>query len=166
MGKLTKVHVTYELFNPPMEVLPFDELQGKIIVTNNGEKDLKLKEVFIDLYEIYDVDDYEGTTTIKNKLNSYFFNTMGIIHADETQEYPFNIGLPNWKIRKKKRIINWSIQLHFKQKTKLIASRGSIKKNATCILPVHGSTVPPSFGVIPQGKRKKAIKRRKKGLKL
>ena len=153
MGKLTKIHIVYEIHNPPPLVYPKDELQGNIIVTNNGEKDLKLKELFIDLYEYYEKDGYEGMDTIKNKLSTFWLNTQGVIRADETQTYGFRIRLPRWKRRKGRKIHNWSIQLHFKQKTKLVASRGSIKRNATCILPVEFSQVAPSFGEWHQGKK-------------
>lgn len=155
MGKLTKIHVTYEIYHPPLIIQPFDELDGKIIVTNNGEKDLKLKELFIDLLELWDEDDGEGLSPRKNKLNSYFLGTRGVLHSSETQEYPFRIALQKWRRKKGKRIYGWSIQLHFKQKTKMVASRGSIKKNATCVLPVQGTMVSPSFGNPEMGRKKK-----------
>ena len=155
MGKLTKIHIGYEIIEPPISVEPNDELLGKIIVTNNGVKDLKLKELFIDLYEIYEVDQGEGIDMLKNRLSNYYINTKGVIKANETQIYDFRIRLSRWKRRKGRKIRSWSIQLHFKQKTKMVASRGSIKRNATCILPVQGSTVTPSFGEFLLGKKRK-----------
>ena len=146
IGKLTKMHVGYEIMNPPQMVKPGDPLEGKIIVTNNDEIDLKLKELFIEIVESYDEDYGEGLSPIKNKLQKYHINTRGIIRSNETQEYNFKIKLPKWKRRRGKRIANWNLQLRFKQKTKLIASRGSISRNATCILPVKGTMVTPSFG--------------------
>ena len=128
MVSVTKIHVTYEIYNPPLVVEPFSVLEGKVFVTNNGEKDIKLKELFIDLVEEWD---------------------------EETQVYPFKINLGKWRVKKKKRYANWSIQLHFNQKTKLVASRGSNKTNATCILPVAGTMLSPSFGNPPMGKQKK-----------
>ncbi|MHA2039791.1 MAG: hypothetical protein ACW98X_25525, partial [Promethearchaeota archaeon] len=49
----TKVHVAYEIKNPPLLVKPNDEIEGKIIVTNGEKKDKKLKKLFIELYDIY-----------------------------------------------------------------------------------------------------------------
>lgn len=155
MGKLTKIHIGYEIIDPPAIVEPNDELVGKIRVTNNDLKDLKLKELFIDLMEIYDINSGEGLDTRKNKLYTYWINTKGVIHANETQVYGFRIRLLKWKRKKGRKIRNWSIQLHFKQKTKMVSSRGSIKKNATCVLPVQGSQVPPSFGEFYSGKKRK-----------
>ena len=62
-----------------------------------------------------------------------------------------------WKRKKGRRIRDWHVALFFKQKTKLVASRGSIKRNATCILPVFGTMIAPSFGDPSQlmGKQKK-----------
>ena len=146
IGKLTKMHVGYEILNPPQMVKPRDILEGKIIVMNNDEVDLKLKELFIEFVEYYDEDYGEGLSPVKNKLQKYYINTRGMIESNETQEYNFKIRLPKWKRRRGRRISNWNLQLRFKQKTKLIASRGSISRNATCILPVKGSMSIPSFG--------------------
>jgi hypothetical protein len=155
MGKLTKIHVSYEIKDPPMIVEPNDELEGKIVVTNNGEKDQKFKELFIDLVEVYDEDTGEGLDPRKTKLQTYFYNTKGVIKAGETQEYKFKIALSKWRRKKGKRIYNWNIQLQFKQKTKMVATRGSIKRNATCILPVFGTMVSPSFGNAEKPKKRK-----------
>lgn len=146
IGKLTKIHVGYEILNPPQIVKPRDPLEGKIIVTNNDDVDLKLKELFIELVELYDEDYGEGLSPIKNKIKRYYINTRGMIKSNETQEFNFRIILPKWKRKRGRRISSWNLQLRFKQKTKLIASRGSISRNATCILPVKGTMVGPSFG--------------------
>ena len=163
MVSRTKIHVTYQIKDPPMIVEPYSEIEGTIIVANQGVKDQKLKEVFIDLVERYDRDSDEGWDAVRNKLQSFRFNTRGMIRSGETHEIDFRIALPKWpKVKKGRRFGNWSIQLHFKQKTKLVASRGSLKANATCILPVRGTQVGVSFGNpnIDKGKKKK--KRRKK----
>ena len=154
MGKITQIHVGYELKNPPVIIEPNDELEGIIIVTNNSEKDQKLKELFIELVESYDQDFGEGFSPVKEKIKSYYLNTRGLIRAGETQEYQFKIKLTKWKRKKGKKYNDWNLQLRFKQKTKLIASRGSISRNATCILPVKGTMVTPSFGD-PQASKKK-----------
>jgi len=57
--------------------------------------------------------------------------------------------------KERKKINGWHLALHFKQKTKLTASRGSIKRNATCFLPIEGTQVAPSFGDINLLKKKK-----------
>ena len=158
MGGLTKIHIRYELKEPfPLFVEPGSPVEGRMIITNTGEKDLKLKELYIDLMERYETDSDEGWQPIKHKLNSYRINTMGVIRAKETQLYPFQIILSRWKRRKGRRIMGWHIELQFKQKTKMIASRGLNKKDATCILPAPGSMVPPSFGDpnVILGKKKK-----------
>ena len=49
----TKVHVAYEIKNPPLIVKPNDEIEGKIIVTNGEKKDKKLKKLFIEIYDMY-----------------------------------------------------------------------------------------------------------------
>ena len=49
----TKVHVTYEIKEPPLIVKPNDEIEGKIIITNGEKKDKKLKKLFIELYDMY-----------------------------------------------------------------------------------------------------------------
>ena len=108
-----------------------------------------MKELYIELVEEY-VESVNRSDTerndIKNKLQHYFLTTKGILRAGEEQEYDFKISLPTWKKRKGKKINGWHIALHFKQKTSLAASRGSIKRNTTCYLPVEGIQVSPSFG--------------------
>ena len=47
------------------------------------------------------------------------------------------------------------MQLHFNQKTGMVASRGSEKNDATCILPVKGSKFNPSFGDPKLAKKQK-----------
>jgi hypothetical protein len=161
MGKLTKVHVGYELKDPaPPFVDPGMRLEGRIVVTNNGEKPLKLKEIYILQTERWDEDDGEGYGPRKSNLNNYYLSSQGVINPGETQYYPFSIVLSTWKRKRGKRISGWHVALFFKQKTKMVASRGSIKRNATCILPVFGTMIAPSFGDPTQltGKKKKRRK--------
>ena len=148
---LTKIHVRYEILNQPLFVGPFDTLEGLIIVSNNGEKDQKLKELYIEVLEIYAkkvVRDDSNWDSISNSLQKFFITTQGIIHAGEEQTYKFKINLPEWKRKKGRKIESWHITLNFKHKSKLIASMGSNKRNATCVLPVEGSQLTPSFGDI------------------
>jgi hypothetical protein len=140
----TQIHLRYELDNPPLIVEPHDLLEGSVIVTNYGINDQKLKAVFIDCVESYD--DKYGENSYKNVLQTYHLSTKGVIHAEEEQQYSFKIMLPKWKRKKSRKYVGWHIALHFKQKTKLIASRGSNKLDATCFLPVKGTRVTPSFG--------------------
>jgi len=42
----TKVHVAYEIKDPPLIVKSNDEIEGKIIITNGEKKDKKLKSLY------------------------------------------------------------------------------------------------------------------------
>ena len=155
---LTKIHVRYEITDALSIVEPFDEIEGKVYVSNNSDKDKKLKELYIELVEEYTESVNRSDTDrnhMKNSLQQYFLVTKGIIKAGEEQEYDFKISLPQWKTRKGKKINGWHLALHFKQKTALAASRGSIKLNATCFLPIFSTQVSPSFGDITLLKKKK-----------
>ena len=43
----TKVHVAYEIKDPPLIVKSNDEIEGKILLTNGEKMDKKLKKLFI-----------------------------------------------------------------------------------------------------------------------
>ncbi|MBY9014925.1 MAG: hypothetical protein KGD68_04465 [Candidatus Lokiarchaeota archaeon] len=103
---LTKVHVRYEINNERSKVEPFDEIEGKIYVTNNSDSDKKLKELYIDLVEEYvesvnraDID----RNFMKNSFQQYFLVTKGFIKAGEEQEYDFKITFLNGKREKEKK---------------------------------------------------------------
>ena len=84
------------------------------------------------------------------KINDGNANPVQFIVQDlktgEEQIYDFQITLPRWKKTKGKKIFSWRMELHFNQKTKMVATRGSVKENATCILPVEGTELVPSYG--------------------
>lgn len=157
----TKVHVTYEIYNPPLIVKPDDEIEGKIIITNGEKKDKKLKKLFIELYDVYQAfmtrrdpesgEETESWVPQKKELNQWDITSNEKLKSGEVKEYPFKIKLPEWQKKKGKgkeddKYNEWRLELHFNQKTSMVASRGSEKKDATCILPVKGSKIKPSFG--------------------
>ncbi|MFX1378553.1 MAG: hypothetical protein ACFFA4_05630 [Promethearchaeota archaeon] len=176
----TKVHVAYEIKDPPLIVKPNDEIEGKIILTNGEKKDKKLKKLFIELFDMYKefvttTDPQSGEETEawrdqKKELKQWDIISGEKLKAGETKEYPFKIKLPTWQKKKGKgkedEIYNkWRLELHFKQKTAMVASRGSEKLDATCILPVKGSKLNSSFGDVKlakkQAKQKKAEEKAK-----
>jgi len=87
------------------------------------------------------------------------------IKSGETLEFPFEIELPNWTKKKGKgkeddTYNEWRLELHFNQKTAMVASRGADKKEATCILPAKGTRLNPHFGNPKKhAKEKKAAKK-------
>ena len=149
--KITKIHVGFKINEPyPLFVEPGSPIEGKIIITNNGTKDQKLKEVAVELYEVFEekyTDDTGiGYKKVKNNYGRYPSKTQGIIKAGEEQIYDFKFTLPRWKRTKGKKIYSWRMELWFKQKTKMMSTRGSIRENATCVLPVETTEVVPHFG--------------------
>jgi len=161
MGLGTKIHVTYELKDKPLIVKEDDTLEGKIIVTSEEKKDKKLKKLFIELFEIYDAlitsrdpetgEESESWVKQKKELKQWDIAKGEKIKSGEKQEYKFEIQLPKWQRKKGKgkegdKYNHWRLELHFNQKTGMVASRGSNKSDATCILPVKGSKMTPSFG--------------------
>ncbi|MHA1931340.1 MAG: hypothetical protein ACW96X_02305 [Promethearchaeota archaeon] len=166
----TKVHVAYEIKNPPLIVKPDDEIEGKIIVTNGEKKDKKLKKLFIELYDIYQAfitkrdpatgEETESWAPQKRELKQWDIASDDKIKSGEKKEFPFTIKLPNWEKKKGKgkeddKYNEWRLELHFNQKTGMVASRGSEKNEATCILPVKGSKIKPSFGDPKLAKKQK-----------
>ena len=154
----------------PLIVKEDDKLEGKIIVTNGEKKDKKLKKLFIELYEVYDAfwtrrdpetgQETEGWSKKKKELKQWDIASGEKIKSGEKQEYKFEIQLPKWQIKKGKgkegdKFNNWCLELHFNQKTSMVASRGSSKTDATCILPVKGSKITPSFGDLKLYKKQK-----------
>jgi len=166
----TKVHVTYEIKDPPLIVKPNDELEGKIIVTNGEKKDKKLKKLFIELYDMHKAlitsrdpqsgEETESWRDQKKELKQWDIASGDKLKSGEKKEYPFKIKLPTWQRKKGKgkdddKFDQWRLQLHFNQKTGMVASRGSQKNDATCILPVKGSKFNPSFGDPKLAKKQK-----------
>ena len=178
----TKVLVKYELETKPLIVKPGDKLKGKVTIMNGEKKDKKLKGVFIEMYDIYQQfitrTDTEGNessswTPMKKELKQWDLVKKGgdKIKSGETLEFPFEIELPNWEKKKGKgkeddTYNEWHLELHFNQKTAMVASRGADKKEATCILPAKGTMLHPNFGDPKKySKEKKAEKQAKKNEK-
>lgn len=170
----TKVHVAYEIKDPLLIVKPNDEIEGKIIITNGEKKDKKLKKLFIELYDMYtelvtttDPETGEQTESWrdqKKELKQWDIASGEKLKTGEKKEYPFKIKLPTWQKKKGKGkeddIYNkWRLELHFNQKTSMVASRGSEKLDGTCILPVKGSKITPSFGDVKLAKKQKKQKK-------
>ncbi len=170
----TKVHVEYEIKDPPLIVKPNDEIEGKIIVTNGEKKDKKLKKLFIELYDMYTAlvtttnsetgEETESWVQKKKELKQWNIASGDKLKSGEKKEFPFKIQLPNWQKKKGKgkegdEYNHWRMELHFNQKTGMVASRGSQKKDATCILPVKGSKSDPSFGDPKLAKKQKKQKK-------
>jgi hypothetical protein len=170
----TKVHVAYEIKNPPLIVKPNDEIEGKIIVTNGEKKDKKLKKLFIELYDMYQAlltstdpqtgEETEAWREQKKELKQWDIASGDKLKSGEKKEFPFKIKLPTWQPKKGKgkeddKYNHWRLQLHFNQKTGMVASRGSEKNDATCILPTKGSKFNPSFGDIKLAKKLKKQKK-------
>ena len=173
----TKVHVAYEIKDPQLIVKPNDEIEGKIIITNGEKKDKKLKKLFIELYDMYselvttkDLETGEETEAWrdqKKELKQWDIASGEKLKSGEKKEYPFNIKLPTWQKKKSKGkeddIYNkWRLELHFNQKTSMVASRGSEKIDGTCILPIKGSKFTPSFGDIKLAKKQKKAEKKAK----
>jgi hypothetical protein len=176
----TKIHVAYEIKDPPLIVKPNDEIEGKILITNGEKKDKKLKSLYIELFDMYkelvtskDLETGEETESWrdqKRELKQWDIVKGEKLKTGEKKEYPFKIKLPTWQKKKGKGkddeiYNNWRLELHFKQKTAMVASRGSEKIDATCILPIKGSKLTPSFGDVKlakkQAKQKKAEEKAK-----
>ncbi|MHA2007489.1 MAG: sporulation protein [Promethearchaeota archaeon] len=170
----TKVHVAYEIKNPPLIVKPNDEIEGKIIITSGEKKDKKLKKVFIELYDMYTAlvtttdpqsgEESESWRDQKKELKQWDIASGEKLQSGEKKEYPFKIKLPVWQKKKGKgkeddKYNKWRLELHFNQKTSMVASRGSEKNDATCILPIKGSKFTPSFGDPKLAKKQKKQKK-------
>ena len=93
MVTLTKIHVRYEIKQPyPLYVEPGNSVEGKVFVTNNSLKDKKLKEVAVELYEVYEekyVDD-SGTNykDVKTPYGRYPLQTRGVINILPSTGFP------------------------------------------------------------------------------
>ena len=98
-----------------------------------------------------------------NELKQYDIAKGEKLKEGEKLELDFKIEMPStWSNKKKNKIKHWRLELHFKQKTAMVASRGSDKDDATCVLPVKGSKLPPSFGELPKKEKKEKDSDKKK----
>jgi len=171
----TDIYCGYKIEKAPETLQPNDEIEGIFIMENRGKKDKKLKKAFIELKELYSekvvTKNHEtGEETKKyvdrtKELNEYQVVKGDRIKSGEKKEFNFSIKMPgSWSHKKKNKIKEWRLELWFNQKTAMVASRGSHKDDATCVLPVKGSKRSPSFGTVPpkEIKEKKDKKDKKK----
>ncbi len=146
----SKVHVSYEIKNQLPSYKTNDVIKGTMFLTNNDNKEINFKELYIELLELY-LKYVRGAKGNKwqHDINSLFkipFSANFILKVGETLAFDFEFRLPKWKVKKGKKFKEWHLAIYFIQKSKLIASRGSNKMDAVCILPVMGTQVVPSFG--------------------
>ena len=162
----TDIYCGYKIEKAPETLEPNDEIEGIFILENRGKKDKKLKKAVIRINELYrekiirrDPETGEETKTYEERKNE--MKTEEILKGDklkagEKKEEKFKIKMPSsWSKKKKNKIKDWRLEMWFVQKSAMVASRGSHKDDATCILPVKGSKRAPSFGAVPKKEKKK-----------
>ena len=162
----TDIYCGYKIEKAPETLKPNDEIEGIFILENRGKKEKKLKKAFIRINELYlekviYKDPETGEETKKYEERKKTMKTEEIVKGDklkagERQELEFKMKMPSsWSKKKKNKIKDWRLEMWFVQKSAMVASRGSHKDDATCVLPVKGSKRPPSFGVVPKKEKKK-----------
>jgi hypothetical protein len=162
----TDIYCGYKIEKAPETLEPNDEIEGIFILENRGKKEKKLKKGFIRINELYlekviykDPETGEETKKYEERKNT--MKTEEIVKGDkikagEKKELDFNMKMPSsWSKKKRNKIKDWRLEMWFIQKSAMVASRGSHKDDATCVLPVKGSKRPPSFGVVPKKEKKK-----------
>jgi hypothetical protein len=162
----TDIYCGYKIEKAPETLEPNDEIEGIFIIENRGKKEKKLKKAFVRINELYlekmiykDAETGEETKKYEDRKNN--LKTEEVVKGDkikagEKKEIKFNINMPSsWSKKKKNKIKDWRLEMWFIQKSAMVASRGSHKDDATCVLPVKGSKRPPSFGVVPKKEKKK-----------
>ena len=162
----TDIYCGYKIEKAPETLEPNDEIEGIFIIENRGKKDKKLKKAFVRINELYlekviyrDAETGEETKKYEDRKKT--MKTEEVIKGDkikagEKKEIKFKITMPSsWSRKKKNKIKDWRLEMWFVQKSAMVASRGSHKDDATCILHVKGSKRPPSFGVLPKKEKKK-----------
>ena len=161
----TDIYCGYKIEKAPETLKPNDEIEGIFIIENRGKKDQKLKKAFIEIKEIYLEKVVSTNPETGEKTKSYPERRKELdeievvkgdkIKAGEKKELKFKVKMPgSWSNKKKNKIKEWRLELWFNQKTKMVASRGSHKEDATCVLPVKGSKREPSFGKLPPKEKK------------
>ncbi len=169
----TDIYCGYKIEKAPETLQPNDEIEGIFIMENRGKKDKKLKKAFIELKELYSekvvtTNRETGEETKKyvdrtKELEEYQIVKGDKIKSGEKKEFKFTIKMPgSWSHKKKNKIKEWRLELWFNQKTAMMASRGSQKNDATCVLPVKGTKHTPSFGMVPKKEKKDKDKKKKK----
>ena len=162
----TDIYCGYKIEKAPETLEPNDEIEGIFILENRGKKEKKLKKAFIRINELYlekviYKDPETGEETKKYEERKKTMKTEEIVKGDklkagEKKELEFKMKMPSsWSKKKKNKIKDWRLEMWFVQKSAMVASRGSHKDDATCVLPVKGSKRPPSFGVVPKKEKKK-----------
>ena len=156
MGLKTKIHLRYELNDPPNMVKPNDELSGTLYIENQDKKDKKIKKLFISCVEVYEEytknTDAENNVTWewedkRNELKRFDLTTGEKIKSGDSKSYEFDIKLPgSWRKKKGEKLRSWHLTLQFMQKTGMMATLGANPDDALCVLPVEGSEASPSFG--------------------
>ncbi len=141
-------------------VKPGDELKGKVFIRNEESKAQKLKGVNATVAAFYNEDVWEEDFFTKDwgikakdqrkPLKDYpIFQSDTKIEPGDTQEFDFVIKLPSFPGA---RPYGWFVALVFYAKSGgLFGSGAKDADDATCILPVPGSTRMPTFGEIPGG---------------
>jgi hypothetical protein len=162
----TDIYCGYKIEKAPETLEPNDEIEGVFILENRGKKDKKLKKATIKINELYlekmiyrDPESGEETKKYEERKNTMKNEELvkgDKIKAGEKKEIKFKINMPSsWSKKKKNKIKDWRLEMWFVQKSAMVASRGSHKDDATCVLPVKGSKRAPSFGVVPKKEKKK-----------
>ena len=162
----TDIYCGYKIEKAPETLEPNNEIEGIFILENRGKKEKKLKKAFIRINELYlekviykDPETGEETKKYEERKNT--MKTEEIVKGDkikagEKKELEFKMKMPSsWSKKKRNKIKDWRLEMWFVQKSAMVASRGSHKDDATCVLPVKGSKRPPSFGVVPKKEKKK-----------
>ena len=147
----SKIYIGYEIKNQLPTYKPNDIISGTMRLKNNDKKEIKFKELYVELLELYRkyVRGRKGNSWdhVSNTLVKYPFSSKISLKPGDSLAFDFEFSLPKWKVKKEgKKFKEWHLALYFMQKSKLITSRGSNKMDATCVLPVIGTKVTPSFG--------------------
>ncbi len=153
---MVKIYCSYEIKDPPDELHPNDELEGKFFIESKDKKDKKLKKAIIKIVEVYREKiisrNAEGEEIKTWKDREKDMKKFEIVKGDtlksgERNEYDFKIKMPGkWTRKKKNKIKDWHLALIFIQKTGMVASPGADKDTAYCVLPIEGTKRTPSFG--------------------
>lgn len=157
MGRL---FVSYKIENIIEGIVkPGDELKGKVFIRSEEKKTQKIKGVYAMLGEKYNEDkwewdDFNKNWELKTKKGSHGIKQFEIMKGEvkvepgETKELDFQIKIPSIPSRKK---WGWYVSLFFFTKAGMFSSGAKDVDEATCVLPVPGSTRMPSIGEIPGG---------------
>ncbi len=143
----TDIYCGYKIEKAPETLEPNDEIEGSFILENRGKKEKKLKKAFIRINELYlekviYKDPETGEETKKYEERKKTMKTEEIVKGDkikagEKKELDFKMKMPSsWSKKKRNKIKDWRLEMWFIQKSAMVASRGSHKDDATCVLPV------------------------------